>query len=329
MRSLPSGWHFDQICFVVDDLDDAIEFWKRTNGIEAWDKAIDLAKEQTEKEYWGEPGNFQFSCAYGFAGDTLIELARHDGGESVYKDWLDERGPGPHHVGVRLTDAAQYSRAHADYSSDGLKVAMAGVFEGPFGNCYEAPEELRSRYPSRPQRYSPRGAGARRIDHVTLGVRDASQMREFYVSNFRFRHMESFGVGPMKELAAFLSTNASSHDLGMIKDPTGARGRLNHVAFWLDSETELGPRGGHPDRATRRSSPGSRAPRPRRELLPLHPPARRQLRRAVHRPGLFQLHARLGARVLESTHVCQLVLRPPASGGLPAHRFAAGRHRAR
>ena len=104
---------------------------------------------------------------------------------------------------------------------------------------YQAPEALRSRYPTRPQRYFPRGAGARRIDHVTLGVRDAAQLREFYASNLRFRHMESFGAGPARELASFLSTNASSHDLGLITDPTGSVGRLNHVAFWLDSEIEL------------------------------------------------------------------------------------------
>jgi len=126
---------FDQICFVVKDFDESIAFWRKTNGVDAWDVAIDLAKSQTEKEYWGKPGNFQFSCAYGFAGDTLIELARHDGGDSVYADWVAEHGHGPHHVGFRLSDAAEYDKAVADYESSGLSRAMAGFFEGPFGNC--------------------------------------------------------------------------------------------------------------------------------------------------------------------------------------------------
>jgi len=129
------GRQFDQICFVVKDIDAAVDFHRKTNGITAWNIAIDLAKEQTEKEYFGKPGNFQFSCAYGYAGETLIELARHDGGDSVYKDWLDAHGPGPHHIGFRQTDADDYARAEALYRNLGLRKAMAGFFQGPFGNC--------------------------------------------------------------------------------------------------------------------------------------------------------------------------------------------------
>ncbi|MCB5945505.1 VOC family protein [Acidocella sp. KAb 2-4] len=137
MSEIPKyiGRRFDQISFVVRDLDEAMEFWRRTNGIEAWDKAIDLAKSQTEKEYWGKPGNFQFSCAYGFAGDTLIELARHDGGDSIYKEWLDQHGVGPHHVGFRFEDEAEYNRAQSDYLAAGLVKAMGGFFKGPHGDC--------------------------------------------------------------------------------------------------------------------------------------------------------------------------------------------------
>ncbi|RJF96326.1 VOC family protein [Noviherbaspirillum saxi] len=126
---------FDQICFVVEDLDEAVEFWRKTNGIDAWNIAENLAKEQTEKEYRGKPGDFQFSCAYGFAGDTLIELARHDGGSSVYKDWLDTNGKGPHHVGFRLANAEEYAQAEHHYLDCGIEKSMAGFFQGPFGNC--------------------------------------------------------------------------------------------------------------------------------------------------------------------------------------------------
>lgn len=129
------GRKFDQICFVVDDIEAAIEKWKKLNGVEVWNVAYDLAREQTEKEYRGQPGDFQFSCAYGFAGDTLIELARHDGGRSVYQDWKDEHGCGPHHVGFRQTSAEEYDQAVGHYQELGLEKAMAGFFQGPFGNC--------------------------------------------------------------------------------------------------------------------------------------------------------------------------------------------------
>jgi hypothetical protein len=86
------GRSFDQICFVVPDLEKAMDYWRNTNGVQAWSVVYDLAKTQIEKEYLGRPGNFQFSCAYGYAGDTLIELARHDGGDSIYRDWVEREG---------------------------------------------------------------------------------------------------------------------------------------------------------------------------------------------------------------------------------------------
>ena len=126
---------FDQICFVVPDIEEAIEYWKHTNGIEAWNVAHDLALHQTEKEYYGKPGNFQFSCGYGYAGETLIELARHDRGDSVYNDWIQSGQKGPHHVGFRLTTPEDYAEAEQHYQQAGLVKAMAGYFSGPFGDC--------------------------------------------------------------------------------------------------------------------------------------------------------------------------------------------------
>lgn len=129
------GRSFDQICFVVEDLDRAIDYWRRVNGVEHWSKAYHLAHGQVDKKYWGEPEDFQFSCAYGFAGTTLIELAEHDGGRSVYKDWLDEHGESMHHVGFRLEGSDEYQTALTHYASQGLIEAMSGWFRAPNGNC--------------------------------------------------------------------------------------------------------------------------------------------------------------------------------------------------
>jgi catechol 2,3-dioxygenase-like lactoylglutathione lyase family enzyme len=138
------GRSFDQICFVVPDLEKAMDYWRNTNGVQAWSVAYDLAKTQTEKEYLGRPGNFQFSCAYGYAGDTLIELARHDGGDSIYRDWVDERGYGLHHVGFRLADPVDFARAEQHYRDLGFSKAMSALFQSPVGNCGWAYYDTRS-----------------------------------------------------------------------------------------------------------------------------------------------------------------------------------------
>lgn len=164
------GRRFDQICFVVTDIEASIEFWKKTNGVTAWNVAIDLAREQTEKEYYGQPGNFQFSCGYGYAGETLIELARHDGGDSVYKDWLDTRGSGPHHIGFRQVDDEEYRRAEAHYRSLGLAKAMAGLFQGPFGNCRWAYFDTRQHIGCFTELYYVDGEIAARMEQLKRGI---------------------------------------------------------------------------------------------------------------------------------------------------------------
>jgi len=124
------GRSFDQLCFVVEDLDEAMETWGSYFGITAWSVWEDLSVGQTEKTYRGSPAEFEFSVAYGFAGDVLIELARHDSGTSVYKDWLDEKGQGPHHIGFRVKDAAEYNTAEHAYTERGIAKAMSGFIEG-------------------------------------------------------------------------------------------------------------------------------------------------------------------------------------------------------
>lgn len=154
----------------MQDIDAAVEFHRKASGITAWNVAIDLAKEQTEKEYFGAPGDFQSSCAYGDAGETLIELARHDGARSVHKDWLDVRGSGPHDIGFCQTDADDCARADAHCRSLGLPRAMAGLCPGPLGNCRWACYDTRPFIGGYTELYCVDGEIAARTEHLRRGV---------------------------------------------------------------------------------------------------------------------------------------------------------------
>jgi catechol 2,3-dioxygenase-like lactoylglutathione lyase family enzyme len=124
------GRAFDQICFVVRDLQEAMDYWERSFGVGGWTMMEGLSRGQTEKLYRGDPGNFEFSCAYAFAGDTMIELARHDGGASAYTEWLDAGRTGPHHVGFRVDDHDAYITACEHLEALGFEPAMSGRYEG-------------------------------------------------------------------------------------------------------------------------------------------------------------------------------------------------------
>jgi catechol 2,3-dioxygenase-like lactoylglutathione lyase family enzyme len=120
------GKRFDQVAFVVEDLATAQDFFRQAFGIGPWSVWNDMARGQAFKTYRGEPEDFQFSCAYGFSGDVMIELCHHDGGRSIYKDWLDTRGGGLHHIGFRVADAEEFETAKVLMAERGNELAMGG-----------------------------------------------------------------------------------------------------------------------------------------------------------------------------------------------------------
>jgi catechol 2,3-dioxygenase-like lactoylglutathione lyase family enzyme len=124
------GKQFDQVAFVVDDLDRAVDKFTKIYGIQSWNVWSGLAHGQINKVYRGKPGNYEFSCAYGFVGDLMVELCHHDGGESVYKDWLDSNGPSLHHLGFRLETKQELEEAAASFERQGAPLAMGGEIEG-------------------------------------------------------------------------------------------------------------------------------------------------------------------------------------------------------
>ncbi|HEY9581288.1 MAG TPA: VOC family protein, partial [Rhizorhapis sp.] len=124
------GKQFDQVAFVVDELESAQKRFGRLYGIETWNVWTNLADGQSNKIYRGHPGTYQFSCAYAFVGDLMVELCQHDGGRSVYKDWLDSRGPGLHHLGFRLDTREEFDAAGAAFEREGAPLAMGGEIEG-------------------------------------------------------------------------------------------------------------------------------------------------------------------------------------------------------
>jgi catechol 2,3-dioxygenase len=112
---------------------------------------------------------------------------------------------------------------------------------------YQPPAELRSLYPNRPQRYVPRGAAARRIDHVTFNTDDPLRDAYWFRDVLGYRYTESIKLdhAPVV-LGAFVSTTPMSHDLGLIRDAldrsgklSGVPGRTNHIAFWLDQREDV------------------------------------------------------------------------------------------
>lgn len=115
-----------QLGYVVENLDDAVEKFKETLSVPRFYIWRDLATGMTGKTYRSAPGDFQFSCAFGYAGDIMVELIQHESGESIFKDWLTDRGPGLHHVCFLMPDVDHFTDAVDAMTRRGHPVAMSG-----------------------------------------------------------------------------------------------------------------------------------------------------------------------------------------------------------
>ncbi len=168
------------------------------------------------------------------------------------------RQPGLGHIGWRAESAEALLEAvhfleksgRGEGWSDGDQGhGPAYRFHSPDGHLHEvfweverwqAPPELQSTLRDRPQKYTGRGAAVRCLHHVTLNTSQVRACREFYSQHLGFRYHDGAILdGTDQELTAFLAVTAHHHDLGLIRDPAGARGRLNHIAFYLDTREEV------------------------------------------------------------------------------------------
>lgn len=94
------------------------------------------------------------------------------------------------------------------------------------------PPDLKSPLLNRPQKRPLTGVPVRRLDHVNLMASDTTAVRRFYQEAMGTRLREMLVMTDGTEMGVWLSHNNLNHDVALVHDGTGARGRLHHVAFW-------------------------------------------------------------------------------------------------
>jgi catechol 2,3-dioxygenase-like lactoylglutathione lyase family enzyme len=124
------GGSLEQVAFVVKDLAAAQEFFNRTMGVQRFYVIEDFGRRGTATIYRGRPVKCNFKLALAYSGDTQIELIQHLEGETCYKEFLERRGEGLHHLGFFLDDPGRYQEALDALGKAGYAVLMSGQF-GP------------------------------------------------------------------------------------------------------------------------------------------------------------------------------------------------------
>ena len=196
----------------------------------------------------------------------LTETERRGG--SVYLRGYEE----PYHHSIKLTEAPCASMGHVAWrvrspaalerKAGQIRAAGAGRgwsegdrghgpafrFETPGGHPMEifwevgyagTPRGEETLLRNRPQRRPGVGVPARRIDHLNLMSSAAGRDRDFLVEVLGFRERERVDLPDGSILASFLSVTNLSHDIAVVPDPSGGRGRFHHLCLYYHSVQHL------------------------------------------------------------------------------------------
>jgi catechol 2,3-dioxygenase len=188
-------------------------------------------------------------------------------GQSVYlRGWGDylryslklteSAAGGLGHIGLRAWSPEALDRRVTAIEATGLGTGWiegdvghgrAYRFADPDGHVFElfydaeryvAPEHLRPSWKNQPQRYVGRGAAVKRLDHVNVLAADVRASRVFAQDLLGYRLYERIELDDGTEAGAWLSLSIAAHELIYVADHYGARGRLHHLAFWVDTREE-------------------------------------------------------------------------------------------
>jgi glyoxalase/bleomycin resistance protein/dioxygenase superfamily protein len=122
------GGGLQQVAFVVKDLTASMEFFNRTMGVARFYVIEDFGLHARDKTFRDRPVEHNFKLALAYSGDTQIELIQHLSGETCYKEHLERRGEGLHHLGFFLYDLEAYQGALDSLKAGGYSSLMSGRF---------------------------------------------------------------------------------------------------------------------------------------------------------------------------------------------------------
>ena len=122
------GGGLQQVAVVVKDLTAGMEFFNRTMGVARFYVIEDFGLHARDKTFRGRPAEQNFKLALAYSGDTQIELIQHLSGDTCYKEHLERRGEGLHHLGFFLYDLEAYQRALDSLGAAGYAPLMSGRF---------------------------------------------------------------------------------------------------------------------------------------------------------------------------------------------------------
>jgi catechol 2,3-dioxygenase len=195
-----------------------------------------------------------------------MEIEAQEGGSTYLRGWGDYQrwslkltesdSSGMGYLGLRAWSPEALERRVAAVEATGLGEGWTDGdlgrgpsyrFRDPDGHAlelyyeverYHPPDHLRPALKNVPGKYTGRGCAIKRLDHINVLAADVRANRDFYVDALGYRLYERIELDDGTETGAWMSASIAAHELIYTRDAYGARGRLHHVAFWVDTREE-------------------------------------------------------------------------------------------
>jgi methylmalonyl-CoA/ethylmalonyl-CoA epimerase len=123
--SVPPGMRITQVAIVVKDLRKTMEAYTKIMGWKPWSVYEHKPPILHHTNVRGKPVHYTMIGAEVHCNPIDFEILQPLEGPSIYKEFLDQRGEGLHHVSV-VNPSEDVDRALADFEKMGVKVIMSG-----------------------------------------------------------------------------------------------------------------------------------------------------------------------------------------------------------
>ena len=115
-----------QIAVVCKDLQRTMEQYTTLLGWGPWNVYRHEPPRLHDTELNGKPTQYTMLGAETHVGEMGFELLQPLEGPSIYREWLEQRGEGLHHVAVMLHDFDESTRLKERFAEVGASVLMGG-----------------------------------------------------------------------------------------------------------------------------------------------------------------------------------------------------------
>jgi catechol 2,3-dioxygenase-like lactoylglutathione lyase family enzyme len=116
-----------QVGLIVRDIEKSAEAYSQVFGMPKPPVIITDKPEIAKTKYRGEPTNAQAKLAFFQMGQVSLELIEPIGGPSTWKDFLDEKGEGVHHIAFTIQGTGEVV---AYLEEKGINVIQQGHYTG-------------------------------------------------------------------------------------------------------------------------------------------------------------------------------------------------------